>query len=222
LSWRVGSVECFGLRVLGFECVHWRGANQSVLVRGLLPCMLVEKRVRMCFYWRVSNVSALFLYECACPAWCMSRCWCAGTMHRTDDKEHRNPPRHTPPISRRQTATGSEARDTAKSPRHNATEFATTNNHRTHDAHTPPRHTTTKLTTTPPTKPTKRGTALPDCTAPNTHGDPAINHGTRPPKPRREPSPKRRQWGHRNPPRHTAAERTTTHHHRTGVPCGGL
>jgi hypothetical protein len=33
LSWRVGSVECFGLRVLGFECVHWRGANQGVGAR---------------------------------------------------------------------------------------------------------------------------------------------------------------------------------------------
>jgi hypothetical protein len=33
LSWRVGSVECFGLRVLGFGGVHWRGASQGVGAR---------------------------------------------------------------------------------------------------------------------------------------------------------------------------------------------
>ena len=33
LSWRVGSVECFGLRVLGFGCVHWFGASQGVGAR---------------------------------------------------------------------------------------------------------------------------------------------------------------------------------------------
>jgi len=33
LSWRVGSVECFVLRVLGFGCVHWLGASQGVGVR---------------------------------------------------------------------------------------------------------------------------------------------------------------------------------------------
>ena len=128
LSWRVGSVECFGLRVLGFGGVHWRGASQGVGAR-VAPVHACGKAGEDVLLLACFKLSALFLYDCVCLAWCMSRCWCAGTMRRTDDKGHRNPRRHTPPISRRQITAGLEARDNAKRPRHTTTEFATTNNH---------------------------------------------------------------------------------------------